>query len=113
MYGSVRGAVSDGRPYRDNNAINSFDSRAATSKDARSVREHYLGFHARVIIVLSIDITERPGCRCNGREPHAEPRARPSFAARASKYSLRRMETGGIRLRLVRWGCQDTVWSHG
>src|SRR5947199_8020027 len=41
-----------------NNAINSFDSRAATSKDATSVREHHLGFHARVVIVLSIDITE-------------------------------------------------------
>src|SRR5216683_914148 len=31
---------------------------AAASKDATSMREHHLGFHARVVVVLSVDITE-------------------------------------------------------
>ena len=31
---------------------------AAASKDATSVREHHLGFHARVVVILTVDITE-------------------------------------------------------
>jgi hypothetical protein len=35
---------------------------AAVSKDATSAREHHLGFNTRVIVVLSIDITENLEC---------------------------------------------------
>src|SRR5260370_3220828 len=60
-----------------NNAINSFDSRAAASKDATSVREHHLGFQACVAVVLSIQIAKNlksqiTGAVSRSHSPHAE-----------------------------------------
>src|SRR5690242_19635356 len=59
------------------NAINSFDSRAAASKDATSVREHHLGFQACVAVVLSIQIAKNlksqiTGAVSRSHSPHAE-----------------------------------------
>src|SRR5882762_2859328 len=76
-----RAASAAGRLRSDgqtrNNAINRFDSRAAASKDATSVREHHLGFQACVTVVLSIQIAKNlksqiTGAVSRSHSPYAE-----------------------------------------
>ena len=49
----------------------------AASKDTTSVREHHLGFQARVVVILTVDITENlegqvAGAMGRSNSPHAE-----------------------------------------